>query len=88
MVGEIIGRIVWRIVERTLYVPKVHGLGSNGTVPELGEASGLSSARGGVHSSVSIALEEWPEGAEDAGAGAERHVDFRQGSCVWRTRLV
>ena len=54
-------------------VPEMHSFGPNGTVPELCEASGLS-ARGGVDSSAGIcALEEGSEGAEDAGAGAERH---------------
>lgn len=51
----------------------MHRLGPNRTIPELLEASGLC-ARSGVDSSAGIgALEEGPEGAEDAGAGAERH---------------
>lgn len=54
-------------------VPEVHSLGPNGAVPELCEASGLG-AGSCVDSSAGIcALEERSEGAEDAGAGAERH---------------
>lgn len=51
----------------------MHSLWADGTVPELLEASGLS-AGSRVDSSAGIcALEERSEGAEDAGAGAERH---------------
>ncbi len=54
-------------------IPEVHCLGSDRTVPEPGEASRLSTC-GSVDSSAGIcALEEGSEGAEDAGAGAERH---------------
>ena len=53
----------------------MHRLRTNRAVPESGKARELW-ARGGVYSSAGIcSLEEGPEGAEDAGAGAERH-DF------------
>lgn len=56
----------------------MHRLGPDRAVPEPLEARGLR-ARSRVHSSAGIcALEEGPEGAEDAGAGAERH-DGRRG---------
>lgn len=62
-------------------VPEVHSLGTNGTVPELLEASGLG-ACSRVDSSTGIcALEERSEGAEDAGAWAERHVCCVLSSC-------
>ena len=55
-------------------VPEMHRLGSNGAVPELCKASWLSSACGRVDAAAGIcALEERPEGAEDAGTRAERH---------------
>lgn len=54
-------------------VPEMHSLWADGTVPELLEASGLGTGSR-VDSSAGIcALEERSEGAEDAGAGAERH---------------
>lgn len=53
-------------------VPEVDSLGTDGAVPELLEASGLS-ARSRCMSAGICALEEGSEGAEDAGAGAERH---------------
>lgn len=68
----------------------MHRLGPNGAVPELLEASGLG-AGGRVDSSPGIgALEEGPEGGEDAGAGAERHggaclVCGGRHACVSRT---
>lgn len=56
-------------------IPEMHRLGPNGRVPEACKARGLS-AGGGVDSSAGIPrlAEEGPEGAEDAGAGAERHA--------------
>lgn len=53
--------------------PEMHSLWADGTVPELLKSSGLG-ASSRVDSSAGIcALEERSEGAEDAGAGAERH---------------
>jgi hypothetical protein len=51
----------------------MHSLGTDGAVPEAGEAS---RAGGSGSSSTGISLcwpEEGPEAAEDAGARAERH---------------
>jgi len=62
------GRWEWREGS----VPEVDCLGTDGAVPELLEASGLSARRGSMAAGI-CALEEGSEGAEDAGAGAERH---------------
>lgn len=59
--------------------PEVHRLGADGRVPELGEAGGLS-AHGRRMAAGVVLAEVCAEGAEDAGAGAERHCELTVGS--------
>lgn len=71
---------------RRCCVPKVHRLGPNGAIPELLEAGGCFGPGGRVDGSAGIgAGEEGTEGAEDAGAGAERHgvLVWTGCSCAW-----
>lgn len=56
----------------------MHRLGADGRVPELGEAGGLS-ARGRRMAAGVVLAEVCAEGAEDAGAGAERHCELTVG---------
>lgn len=57
-------------------VPEVNRLGADGRVPEPGEAGGLSARCGrGIAAGVELCEVGAAEGAEDAGAGAERHGD-------------
>jgi hypothetical protein len=68
-----IANAVWRNwVWREQDAPEVHRLGADGRVPEPGEAGGLSACGRRMAAGVVLA-EVCAEGAEDAGAGAERH---------------